>query len=341
MRTVLKEFNPNPLNKSIKIILNYFLGPALFIWVGLSVYKQICLQPDIRGQLVGIRNAATGSEAWKLWTVFLLMFVNWGLEARKWQVMLFKLDRMSFFRSFRAILSGVAFSMNTPNRIGEYGGRVLFVAPEKRFRAVSLTAAGSFSQLIVTICMGAVGLFFIADKVAASSGMEHVRIWLTALKIGMIFLAIGVLVFYFRMNWLIAAISRIPFAGRILKHIEVIREMDPSILLRGLSISLFRFLVFIIQYNLMLQLMDVELGWWQGFWTVSVLFLLLAAVPTIALLELGLRWEYSIVLFSLFSTNSVGMYAAATGIWVINLVIPALTGSMFMLSFRLFKGRFC
>jgi hypothetical protein len=60
-------------------------------------------------------------------------------------------------------------------------------------------------------------------------------------------------------------------------------------------------------------------------------------LPTIALLELGLRWEYSIMLFGLFSGNILGIYAAATGIWLINLVLPAMAGSLFILGIRIIK----
>jgi hypothetical protein len=98
-------------------------------------------------------------------------------------------------------------------------------------------------------------------------------------------------------------------------------------------------MVFVIQYNLLLQAMQVEVTWWQGFWAVSVLFLLLAIWPTISIIELGLRWEYSLLLFKLFSRNTVGIYATATGIWLINLALPALIGSLFILGIKIFKER--
>jgi hypothetical protein len=33
----------------------------------------------------------------------------------------------------------------------------------------------------------------------------------------------------------------------------------------------------------------------------------------------------------------VGIYAVATGIWLINLVLPAIIGTLFMLSVKVFK----
>jgi hypothetical protein len=83
--------------------------------------------------------------------------------------------------------------------------------------------------------------------------------------------------------------------------------------------------------------MHVQIDGFIGFWLVTIIFLMLAIWPTIALLELGLRWEYNLLLFGLFSNNVVGIYAVATGIWLINLVLPAIIGTLFMLSVKVFK----
>jgi hypothetical protein len=147
---------------------------------------------------------------------------------------------------------------------------------------------------------------------------------------------VGMLV-YFRMSWLVRGIELVPGVRRFVRYIAVLEDMDVTILLRVLLLSTLRFLVFVIQYNLMLRVMQVDMGWWEGFWAVCVLFLLLATLPTVALLELGLRWEYSIMLFGLYSANTVGIYAAATGIWLVNLVLPALAGSLFILGIRVFR----
>ncbi len=265
------------------------------------------------------------------------MFVNWGLETRKWQVLLRHLHKISFWQAFKAILSGLAFALNTPNRIGEYGGRVLFIPEGKRVRAVSLTLAGSFSQLLVTLLLGSFGLFVLSGRIIASAEFSSLQIWITVLQVLVIFITLIGFIIYFKLSWLVRVIEKIPGIQSYTRHIAVLEDMNVRLLLHVLLLSLLRFFVFIIQYNLMLQMMQVEMGWWYGFWTVSVLFLLLATLPTIALLELGLRWEYSIMLFGLFSANILGIYAAATGIWLINLVLPAMAGSLFILGIRIFK----
>ncbi len=85
--------------------------------------------------------------------------------------------------------------------------------------------------------------------------------------------------------------------------------------------------------------MHVELQVANAFWLISVLYLILALVPTIALLEIGLRGQLGIMLFQIYSSNTVGIYAATTGIWLLNLVMPALAGSILAAGLKIFNTR--
>ena len=136
--------------KNIKIIFKYIIAPLLGAWLFYSLYKQIKGQPDLQQSIDLIKEAPFCKQAWKFWFVISLVFVNWGIEARKWQVLLRTLQQVSFFTAYKSVLSGVTLSINTPNRIGEYGGRILYVQEGKRIKAISLSIAGSISQLIIT-----------------------------------------------------------------------------------------------------------------------------------------------------------------------------------------------
>ena len=67
----------------------------------------------------------------------------------------------------------------------------------------------------------------------------------------------------------------------------------------------------------------------------SVVFLALAVIPSIALLEVGLRGEVSLRLMGLFSMNSLGIGLTSVTIWFINLIIPAIIGTLFLLNIKL------
>ena len=83
-----------------------------------------------------------------------------------------------FFRSLKAIFSGVSFSVTTPNRIGEYFGRMLYMNEGNRLKVISLTILGSLSQLIVTILFGLLGLLILQsdiDKLNLSGWLQWIK----------------------------------------------------------------------------------------------------------------------------------------------------------------------
>ncbi|HUP13679.1 MAG TPA: hypothetical protein VM187_15765, partial [Niastella sp.] len=172
---------------------------------------------------------------------------------------------------------------------------------------------------------------------ALSAKSPSYAFWLQVVLYIVCALGVATALVYFRLNWLVKLIDRLPGTSRLAFHIEVIEKLDFFILLRVLSLSFGRYLVFACQYVLMLWLMDIEVTVWQAFWLMTVVFLVLAVVPTIALAEIGLRGEVSLELFGLFSNNKIGIVASSVGIWVINLIIPALLGSLLILRTKIFK----
>ncbi|MEP6748598.1 MAG: lysylphosphatidylglycerol synthase domain-containing protein [Bacteroidota bacterium] len=326
-------------NKNIKILLNYGIGPLLFIWLSYSIYSQIKNQPDLHETLHNLRVSITGEQSWKIYLTLLLVPINWGLEARKWQVLLKPVEMIGFFNSFKAILAGLAFSMNTPNRIGEFGGRVLYIHEGYRWKALSLTVAGSFSQLIITLVAGSGGLLFLLTNQITATGIARYYIWIRVLFYGSLLVTICLLLLYFRMGQLIKWIEKIPKARPFLQHIAIIEDLPVTILLRTMMLSFARYIIFVFQYILLLQLFGVDASIWHSFWLISVLYLILAITPTIALAEVGIRGQVSLLLFTLVSTNKFGIAGAATAIWFINLVIPALAGSLLFLSLKIFSDK--
>ncbi|MES1159300.1 MAG: hypothetical protein ABUM51_00945, partial [Bacteroidota bacterium] len=84
------------LNKNIKIIGNYFIGPLVFLLLSWFIWRQVVRQPDWQGSLGKICQAMKGPQQWKLWLVVLLMPLNWGIEARKWQLALRPVGGISY-----------------------------------------------------------------------------------------------------------------------------------------------------------------------------------------------------------------------------------------------------
>ncbi|HQW85183.1 MAG TPA: lysylphosphatidylglycerol synthase domain-containing protein [Ferruginibacter sp.] len=325
------------MNKSIKILIKWVIGPALAVWLFWSLYQQVKAQPDIDSSIALIKAMPFGPAAWKFWLVICFVFVNWGLEARKWQLLMKTLQPISFITAFKSVLCGVTLSLNTPNRMGEYGGRILFVNEGNRIKAITLSIAGGMAQLIITMLMGCFGLIYLLIGGDVAEAMMGISVfWIRIFLYGSIFGTVVFMFFFFKLGFLIKLIEKLPFANKISKYINILEAFEAKILLRLLSISLCRYIVFVLQYIFMLQLLHVEQNVWTGFWIITVMFWILAIIPSFAIAELGIRGTVAKTLFS-YSLNTIGILTATFGIWFVNLFIPALIGSLLILGIKIKK----
>jgi len=314
------------LNKNIKLFINYFLGPLLFIWLSWSIYRQIQQQPGLEHAWQKIKTSMNGPMLWNLVMVVLLMIVNWSIETVKWQLSVKQVQKVSFGRALQAVLSGVSFSVTTPNRIGEYLGRVLYMDEGNRLKTISLTIVSSISQLIITILMGGIGLIILRPVIEEQQIIS--LLWMKVILYGVWGVLLVLTLFYFRLSWIIKWVDRLPGSKRFAYLVKALEDFNATLLLKLLSLSLIRFIVFIVQYYLLFDLFDVDVSGWQAFWTVSVSFLVMAIIPTIAIAELAQRGKVTIAIVGLYSSNELGMTFATAGIWFINLILPAILGSL-------------
>ncbi|MFT4022497.1 MAG: lysylphosphatidylglycerol synthase domain-containing protein [Flavihumibacter sp.] len=318
-------------NKSIKSFLNYWLGPVLFIWLIWAIGQQISQQEDLPQAWANIRTVLLSPQSWKLAVVMAAMLLNWGIEARKWQLLLRPLVNISFSRSFKAVMAGVAFAVNTPNRIGEYGGRMLYLPEGKRLESVPLTVLGSFAQLLVTLVTGTGALWLLyAEKLnlALPPNWHDHGLWLGVLCWLMTTISVLLLLIYLRISRVWQLVPKLPAWAAA--------QVPVRILLRVVGWSFVRYVVFLFQYILLLQMFGVTENWFAAVWLLSLQFLVLSVVPTIALADLGIRGRLALELFGLIGSNSLGIVTTTTVIWLINLVIPALAGAVLIFRIRIF-----
>jgi hypothetical protein len=330
-------FTAMQLNKNIKIFLNYFLGPLLFAWLGFSIYRQILTQAHLETSWLYIRQSFQSVNLFNVLLVVFLMVANWGIEAKKWQLSVASIYHVNFIKAFKAILSGVAFSVTMPNRIGEYFGRMLYMPEGNRLKSISVTLVGSLSQLYVTIISGAVGFIFLKNQLI-QHGIINDIVWRFALA-GFVFAIIVLTVIYFRIAIIEKLFEKWIKNSSYVYLIESLRTFNVQLLLRVMLLSFLRYLVFLVQYYLMFSLFDIALPFVIVWSVVSVLFLVLAIIPTIALVEVGLRGEISLRLMGMFTTNNLGVSLASVSIWFINLVLPAIVGSILFLGIKVFNRK--
>ncbi len=320
------------LNKNIQIFINYFLGPILFAWLSWTLYRQIQKQPNIENAWQDIRRSFNSPLVWNFVGVIVLMIINWSIEAVKWKIAVRPVQQVSFFKAFKAVLSGVSFSVSMPNRVGEYLGRVLYMDEGNRIKTISITIISSISQLIITLVMGGIGLFILHPAIEAKQLISS--IWFQVILYGVMAAAIVLTLFYFRLYRIIKWVDRLPGSNRFSFLVSVLEEFSATLLLRLLSLSALRFVVFIAQYYLLFRLFGVDVLWWQAFWAVSVSFVVMAAIPSITIIEPVQRGVVMVLILSLYSANKLGIEFTATGIWFINLIVPAIIGSLLILGIK-------
>ena len=325
------------LNKSIKIFINYFLGPLLFAWLAVSIYRQVAQQPHLEESWQHIKQSLTSPKISALAGVIVLMLANWGVEAYKWKLSVSAIHPVSFLQSFKAILSGVTFSVTLPNRIGEYAGRLMFMPEGKRLKAIANTITGNIGQLLVTLASGLAGLAALRPHMASADWFD--AYWYQLLFYAILVATVFLTFFYF----CIARISR--WAAQrwpnspYLYLIQSLRTFNVQLLLFLLLLSLLRYGIFVVQYFLLFSLFEVHASAAVVWCVISVVFLMLAVVPNIALVEIGLRGKVSLQLMALFTANGLGVVLTSVSIWFINLIVPALAGSVLILSIKVFKRK--
>lgn len=325
--------------KQFKTILNYVIGPLLFILLVIIIYTKIKNQPDLNQKLTVLKSIFTKQNLWQFVFLFLLLCANWGIESRKWQLLMKPVQSVSFLTSVKAILSGLALSLFLPNGFGEYPARALFMNEGNRLRSIALNIAGSMAQLIITLVAGLLSVIYLRNYTwQTQPQMQGLSVlWLDGI-ISMIVLGTALLIIiYFRLSWLTQLFKKIPFVYKYKIFIQSLETFHWKELTRILYLSLLRFIVFVVQYIVVLQLLHVKIDITDAICTTCVLFLILAILPTIPFADVGIRSEAGSQLFGLITPDIFGIVATISLIWFINLIIPSIAGSLFLLNIKIFR----
>lgn len=315
-------------NKSIKIFFKYVLGPVLFIWLSWTVYKQLQSAPDLDRQWNLLTEGFTGSGLLLLLGVIMLMVFQWSLEALKWKLMLKPVVEVGLFQALHAIFSGIAFSIVTPNRFGEFAGRILHLPQGTRLQGTAFTFIGNLAQLIITCIAGFFSLLIYQHSVRTSLTEYGLVLTVDMLLLCTPPLVLVLLFFFFGSRHVVKQLMKIPFLHRFEHQLFQLSSMPFVTLVYLFLLSALRFFVFIVQYWMAFQFAGIALSFGIVFGYIAVMLLWLAIVPTFSMAELGLRWQFALILFSPLSTQVLGIAFAVTAIWMVNFIIPALVGAV-------------
>jgi len=250
-----------------------------------------------------------------LMVLVLFSFINWILELLKWQLLAKPMREISFAESFKQSLFSLTASLITPNRIGEYGAKALFYKKSNLKKCLSLNLIGNLSQLAVTVFFGIIGCLILWQNYSEALG--HI---------------IGLNVFIIILIVLVFGVGAL-FLLRRYRQLSY-NMHSKTLLIKTLGLSFCRYVVFNLQFYVLLLLFNFEIDVFTALSFTSSMYLLASIIPAISLFDVVIKGSISVYLFSLLGFNSISILSIVLIMWLLNFAIPAIIGSYFVLTFK-------
>ncbi len=247
--------------------------------------------------------------------VFLLLFsvVNRYLEILKWQNLVSFLRPISVGESTKQVLGALTAGIFTPNGLGEYAGKALYFDKTKTKTIVFLNLICNGIQMILTIVFGTIGLLVIGY-------------WKWALAI------LLVSCFLFLASFLS---KKITVKGYSIQRLsEKLNEIPKAIHQKNIFLAIGRYLVFSHQYYFLFLAFDVDLPYLTLMTNIAVVYFLASSLPSFQFLDFAVKGSVAMFFFGKLGVNEWIVVFISTLMWFLNVVLPVVIGSYFVLKFR-------
>ena len=146
-------------SKSFYKFITLSIKAVIFILSILYIFRKVSTASDT----ININEIANYSNKSYLYFTILLMLVNWSLEAIKWKVLIARYEKISFLKSLESVFSGVTVSIFTPNRVGEFAGRIFFLKKANKIQASIVSIIGGMFQLLITVLAGILAYYILEN----------------------------------------------------------------------------------------------------------------------------------------------------------------------------------
>lgn len=337
--------NLSKLRKKGNLILQLLIFAATCIFIYFQVFSKADF-PGFIGVIKKISDEPGVPSQFRI--ILVLMLLNWCLEAVKWKFLIGKIEKIGFFKALQAVLAGISISSFTPNRTGEFIGRVFILKKSSVVEGILITLVGSMGQLLVTVVAGSASLLVFVMHYFTEAVFSHhyIFIGMTVLLVVFNLLLLGL---YLNLSFLATLKermlkNRLKKLRRFFRVFALYRKRE---LLMVLLLSLMRYAVFSTQFFLLLQVFDVRIPFLSALILISLTYFIMAVIPTVALTELGIRGSVALYFFGFFfdqpdvfeGTVKLGILAASTSLWLINIGLPALLGTIFIFRLQFFRAR--
>src|SRR5690606_23666687 len=224
----------------------------------------------------------SGNSAFLIFAL-LLMPLNIGTEILKWKILVSSAQPTSLRQAVKSYFAGIAISLITPNRIGEYPGRILFLKRKNTLRLVSVSVLGAFAQFIALFFTGMAGLIYYNIHFPGS--------WQKLILVFCVLMLLFSGFIFFRFEIIARKMERFKKLRRFQTYSYLMRRFTLREQFFILGLSLFRLCILALQYLVLLRWMQISLTAFTGIFLSALYFWAIAVVPSMALAELGIRGQ--------------------------------------------------
>lgn len=263
-----------------------------------------------------------------LFLVISFMPLNYWLEVLKWKILTKSFIPGSFKSFWRSVLSGVALANSTPLRLGDYAGRVLHLSPDQASKGLVANLISSIIQNVVNLYIGFILLYFYLDALMSYSfqiGYLASTLFLLILFIVALFLVNRQAILKWGQKTYLHKIWK-----RLSVHFDILKLYTIKLVAQVAWLSILRYMVYLLQYYIILSFFGAELELFSAITGIAVVYLIQSAIPLPALLGFVARAEIALVVWGAYGVNPMIILCASYGLWVVNQLIPALIGMIYL-----------
>lgn len=320
-----------PMSASISSIPQWgfhLIKLLLLIALGYLIYTQIYTRSDMDMIVAKLQQGLSAGRWYYLAMTILLMPLNWWLESVKWRKLILPWTDISPSRAFAAVYAGLSVGIVTPARLGEYAGRLIMIPGTDKAKSVSATLVGSIGQNIINVIFGYLGtLVFLYCYFPINK-----YVYIAGSLAGLVLIAVLLMLFLHVSRLKLDILDRWPKLDFLRQQAHVIALYSKDLLTEVLQWSTLRYLTYMVQYVLILYFLGIEVPLLAAVSGVMLIYLIQSGIPLPPVLGVVARGEIALLVWSLFTENIGGILVATFGLWVINLVIPALIGLLIVLN---------
>ncbi|WP_310557382.1 hypothetical protein [Flavobacterium sp.] len=276
------------------------------------IYKQLADNEKLDWQKFIVLFQKNQSVVGILFILF-LSFLNRFLEILKWQNLVSSFKVISIGEATKQVLAALTAGIFTPNGIGEYAGKALYFEKSQAKQIVFLNLICNGIQLILSVGFGTIGLLILGF-----------RFWVLMI---MGFASLFFVFTFFSKKVKIKGYS-------IEKFIKKINEIPKAIHRKNILLGIARYITFSHQYYFLFLAFDVDLPYFTLMATITSVYFLASSLPSFQFLDFAVKGSVGVYFFSLLGVNEWIVIFITTLMWFLNVVIPVIMGSYFVLKFK-------